>query len=870
MRPSTRFSGSSNPNAVESESDSWGRVAAAAAIFIFAPIPLLVALGVYVTFQFGRVSYKVFWVIVGSYWLVLLGVYGITLKPFTMYFSPYVDLLSQLSSGNWNATFATWISNQVPLGVGVGLIFGTVYTYYRWIRRPVWEDNATLRPTPWEWMRKRRTRKQISKNEHSPDNGMTIGIVKDGRRLIQTDAEAAAHTFMCGSSGSGKTTTLLMHARDAIRRGHGYVYVDLKGGTDVPEQLADFADRYGRRFMHFAIQDSRLPYAGPADGPAYYDPAGRGDPSRRKDLLVGAKKWDVEYYKQVIANYLQTAFRVSALVPPQPGVGSFEDLVVLLQPDRLADRAARIPVTHRDYPILYAEVDRLVNGSEAQERSGIRSMLAYIQTFVGSTAGAWLRKDPEGLRDIDFRRTADEGWVVCFSLDSSNYEESSAAIAGLVVQDLKTLSSELRINPAPRPMNIVLDEFQAIGSDNVLGLIDKCRDANMPVIMSTQAIGNLTAIDDSFVDRVIGIVNCFMIHRANSMADAEIYAGLTGMEKRFKKMLEVEHRSSLPGGSFGVGAATGGGRVEEYDEFRVLPKDFLELGRGEMVYVAKSPNMRVVYPVQVIKESLELSRVSSHEVNVKETFGVGTQTQAHTSHPEMETFGQVYPDEIALQFQPDPKVRKAQQAEKQENLNRGLGDALSAVERAPDVGKPKRPGSPLTMWETGDPSFDALLSKIPDPSSQPAPTYEQPFNVVVEPVVPTQPTPRVLPLNPLVSAPTRPAQPVQASQQAPPVQSLPAAEAPTPVASKSPARSPRLVGSGLRGPLQPVVKQNHSMLPPLPTPSGEVRNVNKTKLPQAPAATAGNSRHVPVRPDTQKEESNTNPIFDLIPETPKK
>lgn len=500
-------------------------------------------------------------------------------------------------------TISGLLAAQTPLGILIGLLIGTTLTWWRWKRRPSWEDH-TLRPTPWEWWRARRTAAAIAAGANPPDDGVTLGLGPDGRRIVQTDAEAAAHSLLLGAAGSGKTSTLMVRARDVVRRGHGLVVIDLKGAADVPAAVADLAARYGRPFLHFAIQDSRAPYDGPASGPAYYDPAGRGDPSRRKDLLIGAKKWDVDYYKQIVGAYLQTAFRVAAVIPPAEGVGSFEDLVDLLQPHRLAERAQRIPIDYPQRTELLAEVHRLTDGAEAQEKSGIRSMQAYLQTFVASTAGAWLRRDPDGQRDIDLRRVADEGWVVCFSLDSSNYEESSAAIAGLIVQDLKTLSSELRANPAPDPLHIYIDEFQAIGSDNIIGLINRCRDARMPVTLATQARGDLLKVDAAFLDQVVGIVNCFLIHRANSEEDAELYAGLTGREKKFKKVIRVEHKSSIPGGSFGVGAAQGTGMIEEYDEYRVLPHQIQSLQPGHMVYVAKSPQIRVIHPVRVIRENL--------------------------------------------------------------------------------------------------------------------------------------------------------------------------------------------------------------------------------------------------------------------------
>lgn len=605
QRPTTFFSGKSNPNSDDAFGPGLGAAKPVALVVaaVFATVAVAVGMVTYLTFQIGRVSYRVLWAVTGVYAAALFIVKGFSQASLLNYLRPWRDLYWQVQKDGFTGLtvdFGGILLAQAPLGILLGLIGGSLAASWRWYRRPVWEQHD-LRATPWEVRRRRRTAALIAADLDGPVDGVTIGMTSDGRRLVQTDAEASAHTLVVGGSGAGKTRTMLTGLRDTIRRGHGVVFVDLKGAADVPEILAEYAARYDRRFLHFKIQDSRLPYHGAADGPAFYDPAGRGDPSRRKDLLIGAKKWDVDYYKQIVGNYLQTAFGVAEIVRPVDGTGTFDDLVSLLQPELLAQRAAYIPRNHPDAAKIAAEVQAFLTESEAQERSGIRSMRAYIQTFVGSTAGAWLRRDPTGQRDIDLRKAADNGWVVVFSLDSSNYEESSAAIAGLIIQDLKTLSSELRARPAAQPFRVVVDEFQAIGSDNVVGLVNKARDSNLPITLATQALGDLKKVDEAFADQIIGIVNCFIIHRANHPTDAELYAGLTGKAPRFKKRTDVEKKSSMWGFT-GLGSATGSGMIEEYDEYRVLPREIQDLQPGQVVYIAKSPTSRVQYPVRVILE----------------------------------------------------------------------------------------------------------------------------------------------------------------------------------------------------------------------------------------------------------------------------
>lgn len=417
-------------------------------------------------------------------------------------------------------------------------------------------------------------------------------------RCIAVDA--ADHLFLAGETyiPTHNTTTMLIGMRDVIRRGHGLIVVDNKGGPDVPEQLAEWAARYGRVFHHWSIQDPRFEYTGPADGPAFYDPISRGDASRRKDLLIGSQKWDVEYYKTVIGDYLQTMFLVSDLVPPAEDVHTFKDVADLLDPDTLVHRATNIP--RELFPELMVALHRIRNFGP-QEKSGIANMYARLNTLTSSTAGAWLRKDPNGTHDIDLLKAADEGHVVVFSLDTSNYEETAILLAGLIVQDLKTVSSDLRQHPAPAPLHVYIDEFSAVDTTNILGLLARARDAQMPVTLSTQVLADLKRREPQFVEQVLGVVSSFMIHRANTEEDARVFAGVSGLTKKMIHRINVEGSSGTLG-TLGASSATGGGFLEETEEYRVEPGEFQALKQGQCVFIAKMPEHRYVSPTQVIRE----------------------------------------------------------------------------------------------------------------------------------------------------------------------------------------------------------------------------------------------------------------------------
>lgn len=568
-------------------------------ILAFIIAPFVIISGLVTWFAFSRWRYRRSVIAsVLAIWLVFIGTWSIPLS---------ISLLAEAWKENFvdnvNVTelMVPLLAVQFTVGVPLGIILGLVYCSWRWYQRAEWES-YDFRITPWELRRGRKTAADIRADRNTPMDGLTLGINEHGDRVVQTDRDASLHTIMVGASGSGKTVTLLGRARDSIKRGQGMVFVDLKGGPEVPEVLSKFAKRYGRKFSHWTLQPRDAEYTGPDPlGPAYYDPLARGEATRRKDLLIGSRPWSEEFYKIEASNYLQLLFYV-AIANPAPNVSILSDVVTLLNPRALLQRAKPI-MDDPKYADIVAGIDALNDERiSPQKRNAIEGLRSQLSVILNSIAGQWLNVDPNG-HNINLKETAHNGDIVVFSLDSNNYPELSALVANLIIQDLKTVTSELMYDPSPQPMQIFIDEFSAIGSDNIIGLINKSREAKLPITLATQAKGDMVKVDKSFLDQLIGIVSCYIIHRANSEEDAILFAGLTGTTKRKKFSQNVDHQISRWGG-MSRGAGTGGGRVEEVEEYLVTPNEIQQLGMGEMVYIAKGRQPVYVEYVTVIPEDM--------------------------------------------------------------------------------------------------------------------------------------------------------------------------------------------------------------------------------------------------------------------------
>lgn len=593
---STTFAGNSNPNT--GRNIAWGAILAS---IVVAPVAALTALCVYFLFSFVRVSHKVLASFVVLYGLGLV-VSGQIVNVSHLYLNSFVNILSALGGEELTSVILQSLLMQTPISLLIGGLVGVCFSYWAYSRRPVWVE-TNFRKTPVQLYRKFKNTNNIKHDKKSPVGGRTLGVNDDGERIVQTHEESEAHTLVCGGSGVGKTTTLLIGARDIIKRGESLVFVDMKGSKDVPEQLAMYAKRYGRKFYHWSSQNPHKAYDGPApDGPAFYDPIGRGDPTRKTDLLMAGRDWSEDFYAIIIQNYLQLAFSIAEGAPLNDSkMDSFSEAIQLLDPQVLKKRSLKL-VGNPQYTAIIQEINHLTDKKlDEKTRSTLDSMRSQLGILKNSIQGQWLKKDPDATTDINFLDAAHKGAVIVFSIDSATYEKNAKILGDLIIQDLKTVSAELVENKSRYPLNIFVDEFSAIGSDNIVTLLARCRAAGMPVTLSTQSLGDLRVVGEAFLDQLTGIISSFIVHRTNSLKDAEVYAGFGGKENKYVHRENVEMRTGLFGSLGSVGANTGKGTLEKVEDYIISPSDIQNLNRGEMYFIGKSEGR--IEHVNVIREA---------------------------------------------------------------------------------------------------------------------------------------------------------------------------------------------------------------------------------------------------------------------------
>jgi type IV secretory pathway TraG/TraD family ATPase VirD4 len=401
---------------------------------------------------------------------------------------------------------------------------------------------------------------------------VALGRDGSGRAVGLTDEQLGAHALIVGASGAGKTTTLQAILADRITRGHPVVALDMKGSPSFAATLAAAAHAAGRPLSVWTPQ-----------GPTHWNPLAHGSPTALKDKLISAERFSEPHYRRAAERYLQTALQV--LDATRPGrAPALAEVVAAMEPGRLRVLARGAPAP------LAQRVEGYLAGLTPDQESAARGLATRLALLAESDAGAWLAPAGEATAgsEIDLGSALCDagGPVVLFSINSSVYGALGAQLGALVVQDV-TSAAGRRLQSSTvraRPATVALDEFSALGADNVLSLLARGREAGVGVLLATQELTDLERAGRGFRDQVLGITAVTLAHRQEVHESALAVSRMAGTK--------LEWRQTRPrGGLLGRSAL----RVteREHEEPVVHPNTIKRLPTGQVVLVTHVPRPTV-------------------------------------------------------------------------------------------------------------------------------------------------------------------------------------------------------------------------------------------------------------------------------------
>ncbi len=337
-------------------------------------------------------------------------------------------------------------------------------------------------------------------------DGLMLG--RDARgRAVRVPFAGGGHTLVVGATGSGKTVTQTALARWAIESGQGAVIVDPKGDETMRLQIRHAAAAGGRRFVEWSPGGDRV-----------YNPFARGSDTEIADKLLAGERFTEPHYMRQAQRYLGHAVRALRAAGRE---GCLREIVELLDPDRLELLARTLPTDTRG--VTHDYLDSLT-ARQRRDIGGVRDRLAIL---AESDVGRWLDPGGEGADAFDLLEEVAARSVVYFSLEADSRPLLSQMLGAAIVQDLQTAVAALQSRPTPTL--VVIDEFSALATEQVVRLFARARSAGFSLLLGTQELSDLRLPGREWLlEQILGNLSLLIAHRQVVPGSAELIAGLCG------------------------------------------------------------------------------------------------------------------------------------------------------------------------------------------------------------------------------------------------------------------------------------------------------------------------------------------------------
>jgi type IV secretory pathway TraG/TraD family ATPase VirD4 len=412
-------------------------------------------------------------------------------------------------------------------------------------------------------------RRMRNSERHPAGGAVALGTDTGGGRVLLTDRQLSAHALILGATGAGKSTTLLTVLTEHVASGRPVVVIDMKGSPTFARTLADAAASVGRPFRLWT-----------PDGPGRWNPLAHGNATELKDKLIASERFTEPHYQRAAERFVQTVLQVLQHVHPDKP-STLEEVARLMEPRRVA-------ALLRDAPRELAErVQDYIAALSPDQLSAIRGLGTRLALLTESNAGPYLV--PAGGQDsIDLRLALTGRQVILFSVNSARYGGLASQLGTLAIQDLVAATGHRLLEPGRRePATVGIDEFSALGSDNVISLLARCRESGVSVLLATQELADLDRAAPGLRDQVLGSTAVKIIHRQEVPASARTVAQMAGTETVWEQTHQTAAHPLF--GDYDSGR----GRRRQAERFLVHPNDISSLPPGEAVVISKVPRASV-------------------------------------------------------------------------------------------------------------------------------------------------------------------------------------------------------------------------------------------------------------------------------------
>jgi hypothetical protein len=435
-----------------------------------------------------------------------------------------------------------YVQKAVYAAIALGLLVGVFGAFRRWNKHV---ENLVL---------------AVKRNEKQ----IYLGKSQNNDELFLSTAMRTRHTQVIGTTSSGKSESVILPwaIQDIQNRG-GIIIVDGKADRSFLDKIYAYTVAAGRAndFRLFSLSNPHLSCT--------FNPLAVGSVQEVTERVFSSFQFENEYYESVQFRIFR---EMIAVIKEQNVVPTFAHLLVLLtNKDALA---TWIEASRND--ALKETLTGFNNLAAREKDEKVSGLVAKISHFCADEISPLFNsREPH----LDLGQALKHGLICYFQLPTMYYQFLGASAGKLVLQCLQNAVAK-RHNEgggAAQFTAVYLDDFQDYIYEGFEALLNKSRSANVGMVFSHQALGDLDKVSPAFRNIVTTNTNIKIVMRNNDPETAEFFASSFGTTSSSKETERVSR------GIFGS-KKTGELSVRAVEEFLFHPNLIKsELATGEAI-----------------------------------------------------------------------------------------------------------------------------------------------------------------------------------------------------------------------------------------------------------------------------------------------
>ncbi|MFX4057000.1 MAG: type IV secretion system DNA-binding domain-containing protein [Spiroplasma sp. hy2] len=438
---------------------------------------------------------------------------------------------------NFSTAYAedTCFKISAIIGIIVVMVFMGFIGYQKWQHFDIFA-----------YEQKKKSKKIAQEFNQIPQNNLVMLNNKIG--LIA--ANLTQHTLLVGTTGSGKTTTLMQIIKELVFKFREIIIIiDGKGDID----LIDKVKKLDPNAFIWEIS-----------GNTKYNPFTNKDKVILADKIMSLFDFSEQYYQNIAHNYL--LLLLDTLLKNDIAI-TFDNLVKYF------------PIKQLEKLFVFNDNSlSLLSNFDKKDINGLYNQLNVYNTQLNDSLG-----NKNTLLELISKNK-----TILFSINSLMYPKLAGSVGKIIIQDLKELTA---LKPVNQKINIVLDEFNVFASETIINLINKSRAFNYQCFLLFQTINDLKTNNMNLTDTIFGNVSTIVCHSLKDPNTAEYVASVFGTQETEKITRQLDFKNST----------ANMGSVRSVDEFVVHPNDLKILKIGECYFKTTLPSGKLfIKKIQVI------------------------------------------------------------------------------------------------------------------------------------------------------------------------------------------------------------------------------------------------------------------------------